>query len=180
MAIRITESNARDLRLMRRRVLGRDMAGTASDRGYLPMPLVWVQLTANLDSGGEATANPVTLSDTPARIVYTSETVTVKDVIGEFWGVHGERLLCLQVGTGSGVVYQPVSSGAPRHQALLGAILYKGGNVSATVNIGANSRTVTVYDYYLATGTSLANGTTVAIAYDVELARWIVVNATCT
>jgi len=103
----------------------------------------------------------------------------VKDVIGEFWGVRGERLLCLQVNTDSGVVYQPVSAGAPRHQASLGATLYKGGNVSATVNIGANGRTVTVYDYYLATGTSLASGTSVGIAYDVELARWIVVNASC-
>lgn len=66
MAIRITESNARDLRLMRRKVLGRDLRRDPTDDGYLPATAVGpfrATLDAALNYGSYTTATIVAPED---------------------------------------------------------------------------------------------------------------------
>lgn len=139
----------------------------------------WFELTANLDAGGSATAKP--LAWTPGDGGSFEEdtdlgaSLTVTDKVGQFWGIIGEKLMCRRYSSSVGTLWIPYSSGAPWHRATLDSALAVGDSTTATTSGGVS---VTVYDEFLDSG-SLNTGAVVGIEYDVEQARWAVVNAKC-
>lgn len=144
----------------------------------------WHELTANLDAGGTATANPAAWDPAAAGgdgdyAVDTASTVTVKDLAGQHWGLEGEWVRVQTRSANNGPVLEVISAGAPWHLATLDADLAAGGTAAATVTIGGASVSVDVTDLWLGTGESLAAGSAVGITYDVDNARWVDTEAVC-
>lgn len=186
MAFRITESNARDLRLMRRKVLGHNMAGTPSDRGYLPAVGMWCRLGTNLDAGGTASGapkqwDPSADSGDGDYVDYTDlgETVNLRDCSGQHWGIAGEMVWCVYQASDNAGFWEVMSSGSPRHKASLTEDLLAGDSAVAQVSILSTPRNVTVYDEFLEASEQLDGSTWVGIVYDTAQAKWIVTNAPC-
>ena len=144
----------------------------------------WYKLTGNLDAGGTATAH-ATHWDRAANggdggyMVDTDETVTLKDLAGQHWGLEGEWIRAQDRRAGNGTVYEVLSAGATWHVATLDAELAAGGSVAATVSIDSASVTVTVHDLWLDTGDSLPAGQGVGITYDVHGGRWVDTETSC-
>lgn len=145
--------------------------------------LVHCRLTSHLDAGG--TASAVTLvwdesANSGDGDYATVETVTVRDTLGQFWGLIGEQLVCRPIHSDNGVVWEVLSHGAPYHVgAISGTALNQGSYVAVDVYVKGIQRGVTAYDEYLESGGSLIQGTKIGIIYDVEEARWLTVNTPC-
>lgn len=140
----------------------------------------WYQLTAPLDAGGTAAAQRLRWDAAAgAYVVDAAETVVLADLVGQHWGLGGERLRAELRRADSGAVYEVVSRGAPWHWATLDGELAAGGSASATVTVAGADVALTVHDLWLEAGESLPAGTAVGVTYDLHGARWVDTEAAC-
>ena len=139
--------------------------GAAEDEYY--------ELTENLDAGGTADAHPLVWdSSSGDYTVDTETTVTLHDLLGEHWGLAGERVKGRTRSTATGPIVVVLSSGAPWHIFSLSADMAAGETKDATVTIRGASVTVSLTDAVLPAGHTFTSGTSVFAFYDRDAAKW--------
>jgi hypothetical protein len=149
--------------------------------GAQPQRETWVQLSEALHPNAPAAANPVVWSQNLNGGIggysVASEVVTVRDYLGMFWGLAGERIRVYQ----RGAYYEARSSGAPWHLAQLDDDLQPGYSQTASVYGGINGVTalLTVHAQFSSPGYVIPSQAFVGVQYDAAQGRWVVSEAIC-
>jgi hypothetical protein len=137
-------------------------ASVAEDENY--------QLAQNLDAGGTADAHPLVWDSTGSGAYSVDEatTVTVHDLLGEHWGLIGERIRGRRRRPAGGEIVEALSSGAAWHIFELAEDMGAG----ETKNASVGGITVSLTDTVLPAGHSIDSGTNVFAFYDRDAAKW--------
>ena len=152
----------------------------------------WYSLNEELECFGSASAITCNNIDYEQDIPgSTGATVTVYDVSGQTWGLEDEyvRARLIQTDSRTDPILAVTHGGAQSHWGKLDGTLSAGSSVNCTLWRAASrwgggepadaSITVTVHDWLLGTGETLANGTKVKFEKFPSECRWYVTAAEC-
>lgn len=141
----------------------------------------WVQLSEALHPNAPAAANPITWSQNLnggiGGYAVGTDVVTVRDYLGMFWGLAGERIRVYQ----RGGYFEARSSGAPWHLAQLDDDLQPGYTQTASVYGGINgvAALLTVRARFSSSGYVIPSQAFVGVQYDTTAGEWVVSEAIC-
>lgn len=142
----------------------------------------WVELAEALDVNGTAGGRLCTWgTDAATFTVSTTPDALVMDVLGQCWGLTGERLRCRPMTSGNSLVYVAQGPGASWRYVQLDDDLNHDSYQTASVYGGINGRTalLTVYSKFSSSGFMIPSQAFVGAEYDATAGKWIVTEARC-